>query len=400
MPSYKFRAIQTDGTVEQCESVAESPDALRKEFEAKGVFIDQIKEAAQIQWPLIRKNYVSNKQLYLFIHEFISLLKAGVTIPETLQHLANRPSQPYLSRILQDIRQKLVNGQSLSTSMESYPGVFERMFINAVMIGEKNGQLINSLNSYLAYLKLKISIQQKLRTALVYPAFLSIILVLTVGILFFFVMPRFTMMYAEFDAKLPYPTQLLISLVNSSHVIIPVLLGLSVLLVAGIKYWINKRNGKMYLDKALLSMPGISNVIVPFSISSNASALATLLSVGMPLVEALKSTSRSNSNSYMARKLDIAAQKMAEGNGLAETMRELMIMDESALTMIRAGEKSGQLIPILREIASFNSDKLNDVIARHLALIEPLLMLVMGLVVGGIIFVMYLPIFSIAEVIK
>lgn len=400
MPSYKFRAIYRDGAIEQCETMAESREELHREYEAKGAFIDQVKEVRQYQWSLLQKKYVNDKQLYLFIHEFIALVRAGVTIPDTLQYLAKRPAQPYLSRVLQDVRQRLVNGESLSSSMASYPGVFDRMFVNAVMIGEKNGKLVDSLDSYLSYLKLKIAIQQKLRAALVYPAFLSVILIVTVAILFFFVMPRFTVMYAEFDAALPYPTQLLMTLVDYSHVILPVIIGLSLLLIAGFKYWLSRRNGKIQLDKALLSLPVIRNVAVPFVISSNASALETLLSVGMPLVEALKAISRSSNNSYMAKKLEQAAQRMAEGKGFADTMRELRIMDESALTMVGAGEKSGQLIPILGEIARFNSERLNEVVTRHLALIEPLLMLVMGLVVGGIIFVMYLPIFSIAEVIK
>jgi type IV pilus assembly protein PilC len=213
-------------------------------------------------------------------------------------------------------------------------------------------------------------------------------------------MPRFTKMYAEFDADLPYPTQVLMSVVEHSDVIFPATVILSLILYAVAKYWFTRRDGKVWLDKIMLSAPLIRNVTIPFNISSNTSALATLLSAGMPLVDALKATAKSSSNAYIAEKLRHASQKIAEGHGFADTLKEYEIVDDSALTMIRAGEKSGRLTSILREVSGFNSEKLDNAISRHLALIEPMIMLVMGLVLGGVIFVMYLPIFTIAEVIK
>lgn len=400
MPRYKYKIIKKDGSVEQNEVEADSVDILRKEIELNGGFVEIIKEIKEYQWPILRKKMVTNREFFLFVHEFIALLKAGVTLPEILHHIANRPSQPYFSRVLFEIRKRVVNGQALSSGMAEYPRIFDKMFINAVSIGEKNGQLRNSLAGYLSYLKLKIEIQQKVRAAFVYPAFLSLMLVSAVAVLFFFVLPRFTSMYAEFGAELPYPTRILMVLVDNSHIIIPMLLVLAFAITAFFKHWLNNRKGRVIFDKFILSVPWIREITIPFNISRNTSALAALLSVGVPLVKALRAVSSSCDNAYIAERLETASKQMSEGKGLSETIKGLEIMDDAALTMIRAGEKSGDLIEVLKEISSFNADKMNQAISRHLSLIEPMMMLLIGLIVGGIIFVMYLPIFTIAEVIR
>lgn len=400
MPVYSYKAITSAGTLVEGKQAAVSVDELRSELAAQDLLLQDVRAMGSWWGRLFQRRSVSREQFMLFTHELSTLLNSGITLPETLRILSDRPGQPQLQQSLQKILASINEGQSLSQACAKYPDIFDRLFVAAINIGENSGDLVKSIRAYQSQLSIQIRFMQKIRQAMAYPVFLTLTLVLMLSLLFLFVLPRFVSIYANFGSELPLPTQWLILLVESSYIVIPVMLLMSWL---GRRIFISlvKQDATgLWIDRKKLSLPYLGALLRLSYTGQIAGLLATLLTTGVPLVRAIQITIDSINNRYINHQLSEVKSQVESGTGLSKALESSRLFPDTSLNIMQAGEASGNLSGMLQEVASYHEYRVDNALARIMAFIEPLIMLVMGLVIGGIIFVMYLPIFNVAEVIK
>jgi type IV pilus assembly protein PilC len=291
-------------------------------------------------------------------------------------------------------------GLSLSEACARHPEAFDRLYLAALRTGEKTGDFAAVLARYQGYLRHSVALRKKVGQALAYPVFLLIALAVILALLFAFVMPRFVAMYADVGAALPLPTRLLLGVVDHLHIAAPALLGAALGAAWGWRRWLATDAGRRQRDRLLERLPYAGELARTAAAAQLARTLGTLLGGGTPLVEALRTASGSMASRLYQDRLESATRQVTEGSSLAQAVRATALMPPMAARMIEVGEASGGLDAMLGEIAQFYEELLDTRLSRVMALVEPLLMLLMGVVVGGIIIVMYLPVFHMADVIR
>jgi len=400
MPLYYYTALSKNGALVTGEIAAASEQEVRQALTGEGLLAQNVRKRRGGGLRLFQRRPVRPENFLLFNQEFLALVRAGLTVPEALALAADRPESPgfgqILGRVLEDVR----GGALFSEACARHPDVFDGLYLAALRTGEKSGDLVNVLARYQDYLRHRVALHKKVSQALAYPAFLLLALGVIMAVLFVFVMPRFVAMYSGFDAALPWPTRVLIGVVENLPWIAPLAAGLGAGAWFGWRYWTATEQGRLLVDRMKERLPywgAISRVVAAAQL---ARSLSTLLAGGTPLVEALRTAHGSIPNRAYGARLGRATQRVIEGGSLAQAAREAQLMPQTAIKMIEVGEASGSLDAMLAEVARFYEEALENRLARAMALIEPLLMLLMGLLIGGIIIVMYLPIFHMADIIK
>lgn len=398
MPVYQYTALSERGSPEAGEKAASSEQELRSELTGRGLFVQSVRRKRGSIG--LRRQRIKPEDFLLFVQEFSALTRAGLTIPETLKLVADRPANPILGRVVQRVLEDVQGGTGLSDACAHHPEVFDPLFLAAVRTGEKSGALPSVIQKYQAYLRYRIELQRKVSQALAYPAFLLITLLVILGVLFAFVLPRFVTLYADFGAQLPLPTRVLIAFVDRFPYYMIAFGATGFVGWLAWRRWMVRDSARVWLDGAKERVPILGAVLRNSAISQFARTLSTLLAGGTPLVEAMRITGESLSNRARARRLSEATGLVIEGKSLAQAMLVTALMPATAIKMIEVGEATGGLDIMLADIAGFFEESLSHTLTRMMSLIEPLLMLLMGVLVGGTIIVMYLPIFYIVDVIK
>ncbi len=398
MPAFAYVALLPTGVRVREEAVADSEDALRTDLARRGLLVQSVREKRSRMG--LRAGRVSPEEFALFNQEFMALIRAGLTVPDALALAAKRPDSPALGQMLTRVLHDVQNGALLSEACARHPEAFERLYVAALRTGEKTGDLFLVLGRYHDYLKHRVALRKKLAQALAYPLFLLVALGVILAVLFVFVMPRFVAMYADLGTQLPFATRVLMALVERAYIAVPLIIAAAAAGVWGWRRWTATVDGRRQVDQIKEGLPFLGELQRIVSAAQLARSLSTLLAGGTPLVDALRTAAGSLSNQVHLDRLEAATQRVIGGESLNRAVRATKLMPETAARMVEVGEASGGLDTMLAEVAQFYEDILDARLARSMALIEPLLMLLMGLIIGGIIIVMYLPIFRMAEVIK
>lgn len=399
MPQYQYIALSQNGALIAGESAAASPEILKTELENLGLRAQRIR--IKRNWTKMwRRNTVRAETFLQLVQELLSLMRAGLSLPEVLALAADRPAEPELGQVLNRVLKDVRAGMLLSQACAVHPDIFDALFLAALRTGEKTGELPAVLARYHEFLRRQVALRKKISQALAYPVFLLVALLVILGVMFAFVMPRFVSMYANFDAKLPLPTQWLLAAVEHFPVIALAGGVIGALALFGWRSFATTPAGRLQIDHWKLRAPLIGDATRTAALAHLARSLATLLAGGTPLVEALRTVQESFPNRAFALRVVDVADRVTQGESLAKAVRAARLMPETAIKMIQVGEASGGLDRMLAEVAQFYEDVLENRLARIMALVEPALVLVMGLMIGGIIIVMYLPIFNLAEVIR
>ena len=399
MPIYTYTGLAENGTRIQGEESALSEPVLREDLARRGLMVQELrlKRAGLV---LSRGKRVKPENFLLLNQEFTALLRAGLNIPEALKLAADRPDSPQLSQVLRHVEEAVRGGASLSEACAQHGDVFDGLYLAALRTGEKTGALPQVLAKYQVNLRHRVEIMRKVGHALTYPAFLLITLLVILTVLFVFVLPRFVALYADFGAQLPAPTRALISLVEAMPYVAPLLVLVS---VGGWILWqrlLRDEVMRIRIDEFKEHLPLLGGIYRHTGSAQLARTLETLLSGGTTLVEAMQITAESLPNRYRAQLLKEVRRQVMEGVSLASAMAATKLLNATAVKMIEVGEAGGGLEDMLTEVALFHEEALSNSLTRMMSLIEPILMLLMGVFVGGIIIVMYLPIFYIVDVVK
>ncbi|HEU4692248.1 MAG TPA: type II secretion system F family protein [Vicinamibacterales bacterium] len=379
--------------------VADSEARLRRELEEKGLYVLAINRAGalglgSLNLPTRRK--ISTREFLVFNQELATLLKAGMPLVQSLEILRRRVSNPVLKAVLDDVHERVRSGSSLSEAFEAHGSLFPGVYTASLMAGEKSGSLEQVIRRYVAYVKVVSGVKRKTISALVYPAILLALSLIVVAIIVLKVVPEFGLFYQQFDAQLPWSTRLIVSVSNFAGAYFVLLMVTLAAVIFGAWTWLHRPGNRVRFDRWLTHIPSVGPISQKFATSQAARTLATLLGGGIPLVNAIDVSARSIQNQYIANELHNAAQQVREGGALAAAMNESGAFPDVSIKMVEVGEQTGALQEMLNSLADFYDEEIETSLGRFVTIIEPALLVVMGLVIAGLLLALYMPLFQLS----
>jgi type IV pilus assembly protein PilC len=398
MPLFRYKAARSDGTILEDRVEGESEMAVRVQLENRGLLIfslDGPRAGARVGLRR-RGGHLSLREFLIFNQEFVALVKAGLPILKTVDLLAERAAHPGFQTALQGVRTEIRGGASISEAMARYPDHFPDLYRASIRSGEQTGNLVQVLQRYTAYLKLVIGVREKVVKALAYPVFLIVVGVAVVAFLLMYVMPTFSEIYGQSAAQLPMATQLLLSAVAEFRNWLPWLLAAMAGTALLAYQFVRTEGGREQIDRMSLRLPIVGDVLLKGEIIRLARTLSTVLAGGIPLMTALQITAGAITNRVLSKSLVRATDRVRDGVGLAASLKQEGFLPQMTLEMIEVGETTGSLEAMLQDVAEFHEGELDLRLNQLTTWIEPVLLLVMGFLVGGIVIIMYLPVFQIA----
>ncbi len=398
MPSFHYRAARPDGTIIETDADGETPRAIRAQLEAQGLLVLDLSGSGTR--PSIsfgsRQRPIAPRDFLVFNQEFLALIKAGLPMLRCFDLLADRLAQGGFQQALTSVRESIRGGAAISEAMAMHPTYFPELYQASLRAGEQAGNLAEVLKRYIDYLKMVISIREKVAQATIYP-----LIVLTFGlgiaaILLFFVLPSFAQMYEESGVKLPWATQLLLDFANSASQWI---LGILIVLGLGsgwLYWWKTTPQGIWRIHWLLLNAPLVGPLFLKNQVIRLTRTLSTILGGGIPLISALEVTAQSMPNKVFSRALNSVITHVREGQSLSVALKKEHFLPNLTLEMIEVGETTGALEAMLFEVAEFHEGELDFELSRMMTWIGPFFIILLGVIIGGVVIALYLPIFQMA----
>jgi type IV pilus assembly protein PilC len=377
--------------------VAENEARLRREFEEKGLYVLAIQRAGSLalgSLALPRRTRISTREFLVFNQELATLLKAGMPLVQSLDILRQRVASPLFKSILDDVHDRVRAGNSLSEAFEAHGTLFPGVYTASLMAGEKSGSLEQVIRRYVSYVKIVSTVRRKTISALVYPAILLALSIGVVSLIVLKVVPEFTAFYDQFGEELPLSTRTIVAVSGFATTYFWFILAAIVATVLAIWAWLKSPRQKERFDRWILRVPALGPVAQKFSISQAARTLATLIGGGIPLVNAIDVASRSIKNRYIAAGLHTAGQQVREGRALAAALDDTGAFSDVAIKMVEVGESTGALQEMLNSLAEFYDEEIDTTLGRFITLVEPILLVIMGVVIAGLLLALYMPLFS------
>jgi type IV pilus assembly protein PilC len=395
-----YAAYSRTGNVIRGERAARSADELKQNLLQEDLLPATITRKIGLSLISLKTRQLGSDDFSLLVQELIALLRAGLPIPEVLALLAQRPGQPAIQRVLTQVVENIKHGSTLSAACRLHPGFFDNLFISACETGEASGQLVSALERYQKSLRRSIAIRKSVRQALVYPVFLMMILVGVLAALFFIILPRFTTMYSQMGTALPGPTQLLLNLVDRLPIYLLGVLSIGLVVWLALKILATSEVGHAQMDGLKSKLPIVGSLYSTYGMAKLTRTLATLLEAGAPLLSAMETTAAGLENRQLKNALLNSAKQVSEGAHISKAFTTYQVLTPTALKIVEAGELSGRLSEMLGEVADYYEEWLEGRLRGVTSMVEPIMMLLIGFLVGGVIIVMYLPVFGMADLIQ
>jgi len=382
--------------------VADNEARLRRELEEKGLYVLSLQQRGSfgslgLGGP--RRRRIRHQEFIIFNQELATLLKAGMPLVQSLDILRRRVENPTFKSVLDGIYEKVKAGTSLSDAFSEHSGMFPAVYSASLLAGERSGNLDAVIRRYVAYEKVIGSVRKKTIAALIYPVILMTMMVILIGIIVLRVVPAFSEFYSNFDRPLPLSTRIVMSVSNG---IVRNLLILIVAVVGGGIAgwtWFKQPGQRIRIDRMLLEIPWAGKTIRKFVTAQLARTLATLLGGGIPLVNALEIAVRSLSNRYFAKELDTVRHRVQEGDSFAHALLERGAVADVAVKMVEVGESTGALQEMLNSLADFYDEEIETEVSRFITLVEPVLLVTMGVIIAIVVLALYMPLFELSSVV-
>jgi type IV pilus assembly protein PilC len=398
---FHCRLASNTGEILEGDYVADSEARLRRDLEEKGLFVLSLKPRgglAGLSLRLPNRASISTREFLVFNQELATLLRAGMPLVQSLELLKGRVSSPLFRTVLDDVHERVRAGAALSDAFAAHGSLFPSIYTASLVAGERSGNLDAVLRRFVEYTKVIATMKRKTVSALVYPAILISLALVLVSIIVLKVVPAFSDFYASFGADLPLVTRIIVAV---SDFIRGQFLWLAIALVAAVVLfasWIRRPGQKARFDRLLLKVPVVGDIAAKFSTSQMARTLATLLGGGLPLVNALDIAAKSVGNQFMAMELDVVSARVREGVSFSAALEARRVFPDVAVKMAEVGESTGALQDMLNTVADFYDEEISTNMERFVALVEPVLLVVMGIVIAGLLLALYMPLFQLSSV--
>jgi len=383
-------------TGEVVEQTFTAPDeaALRNDLEQKGFYLFSVRKAMGLKDFGLRRPHIVPDLLLLFGQEMAALLKAGLPLLQALDILLERQRDEVFRRSLTTIREKVKSGVALSEAFRAEGALYPPMLSASIAAGERSGSLEGMLRRFVQYLRLNQSLKKKAIAASVYPLMIVFVMVVMVVVLMIYVIPQFQEFYSGLNVELPLITRVLIAIADfvGAHLL------LFVLVIAGfwiaLVTWLRREGSAVILDRTLLRVPYFGGLMRMYATSQLSRTLSALLSGGLPLVNAMDVAAASVGNRAMAESISSATHHIREGKSLTTALEATGMVDNLALEMVKVGEQTGALGDMLTAVADFYDEELENRMAKALAMVEPVMLVLMAFIVAGMLLAFYLPLFE------
>ena len=401
MAEYLLRYADPRGQMHEQVTEAANEREARERFAQQGYLVYSVRasDLGARLGPLARRKQINLEKFLIFNQQFVTLVRAGLPILKGLDLLADRLTDEKLGRYIRAVRDEVKTGIVLSDAF-AHQQVFPPIYVASVLAGEKSGSLTEVLERYIAYQKLSLALKKKLLVSLLYPAVLIVLVFALILFLVTYVVPNFAALYSSMAARLPLPTTILIAVGTTARSY--VLVGLAALLVgvAAILWWSRRPSAQERLDRIKMNAPLLGEVWIKYQIAQFSRVLGTLLQGGIALVPALETAGRSLGSVLLKKALERTAVLVREGRPLSGALQSTGVVPGLAVDMMEVGESTGALPQMLTSVAEFYEEDVATRMTALLSLIEPAIMIFMGIFVAFVLVSLYLPIFSLADTIR
>jgi len=395
MPDYKYQGTSRSGGsvsgVMTASNKAELANLLKRQQITATKMTEKGKE---FNMPTFGGG-VNAKELAIFTRQFSVMIDAGLPLVQCLEILAGQQENKFFQKVLIGTRGQVEGGATLSAAMRSSPKVFDALYVNMVEAGETGGILDTILQRLSTYIEKNVKLQRAVKSALVYPVGVLSVAGGVITLLLWKVVPIFATLFAGLGVDLPLPTKIVIALSN----FVGSIFGLLILValggaIFGLKVWYGTSQGRFVLDTIVLKLPVLGILMRKIAVARFTRTLGTLISSGVPILEGLDITAKTAGNAVVERALQKVRKSLEEGKSLTEPLKESEVFPGMVTQMIAVGEQTGAMDAMLQKIADFYEEEVDAAVKDLLTALEPIMIVVLGVVVGGVVISMYLPLFS------
>jgi type IV pilus assembly protein PilC len=395
MPVYTYRGVNRTGSTVAGERAAASKAEVAAMLRRENINVSKLSEKGkEFNVPTFGTG-VDAKELAIFTRQFSVMIDAGLPLVRCLEILAGQQENKSFQKILNGVRGSVEGGATLSTSMKQYDKVFDPLYYNMVEAGETGGILDTILQRLSTYIEKNVKLKRAVKSALIYPVSVLGIAAMVITLLLWKVVPIFVTLFNGLDVDLPLPTRIVIGLSNFVGSIYgAMILVLFIASLVALKFWYGTPQGRMVLDHVLLKVPMVGILLRKIAVARFTRTLGTLISSGVPILEGLDITARTSGNAVVERAIIQTRKAVEAGRSLVDPLKETDVFPGMVTQMIGVGEQTGAMDAMLQKIADFYEDEVDAAVKDLLTALEPMMIVFLGVVVGGIVISMYLPLFS------
>lgn len=403
MPTFSYKAVDNLGNQISGKQEAESKQELIKQLAEKGQFVTYVyqEKESKLSSPsfLEKIRGIKKEDISLFTTQLLTMVSAGLSLAEGLRDLSTQTENIKLQKVIKDIEDKVLAGESLSMALSHHPQVFPEMYVNMISAGEVGGALETVLERLAAFYDQEINLQQRIKTAMTYPIVLLVVAVMVIIFILVNFIPKFVVIFERMGINLPLPTLILlkVSMFLKNFGLILGLVFAGLILMS--RNYIKTEPGKKQYDRLKLSLPIFGGLNLKVSCSRFLRTLGTLYSAGVPILQAIDVSRRTMGNKVLAEKLSITSQ-ISSGESLSDPLRSTGLFPPMVIRMISTGEKAGALHQMLNKAADFYDLEIENTIERLSALLEPVILLIMGGIVALIMASTLLPMFQMVKLLR
>jgi type IV pilus assembly protein PilC len=395
MPDYKYRGTNRSGASVSGVATAANKTELASLLKRQQITPTKMSEKGkEFNIPTFGSG-VDSKELAIFTRQFSVMIDAGLPLVQCLEILASQQENKTFQKVLTATRAQVEGGSTLSTAMRSSPKVFDALYTNMVEAGETGGILDTILQRLSTYIEKNVKLQRAVKSALVYPVGVLTVAGGVITLLLWKVVPIFATLFAGLGADLPLPTKIVVGLSNFVGSIFGLLIVVAFIAVlVGLKVWYGTPSGRYAIDATVLKLPVLGLLMRKIAVARFTRTLGTLISSGVPILEGLDITARTAGNAVVERALFKVRKALEEGKSLTEPLKETAVFPGMVTQMIAVGEQTGAMDAMLQKIADFYEEEVDAAVKDLLTALEPIMIVFLGVVVGGVVISMYLPLFS------
>jgi type IV pilus assembly protein PilC len=400
---FRCRLGTAGGEIIEGVYVADTEAHLRRELEDKGLFVLSLQRRGVLPaFGLSRahRRRIRRQELLVFNQELATLLKAGMPLVQSLDILRQRVLNPTFKAVLDEIYDRVKAGTALSDAVAAHPDLFPPVYAASLMAGERAGNLDEVIRRYVAYEKVIGAVRRRTISALIYPAILATLMLILIGIIVLRVVPAFSEFYSNFGRALPLSTRIVVGVSRFVVGNFAIIAAACAVTGIGLVTWWKQAGQRTRIDRMLLELPWAGATVRKFSTSQLARTLATLLGGGIPLVNALEIAGRSMTNRFLAGEIAEVGGRVREGESFAAAMLARGVFPDVAVKMVEVGESTGALQEMLNSLAEFYDEEIETEVARFITLVEPLILVIMGIVIALVVLALYMPLFELSSVVR
>lgn len=399
--TFKWTGKTTTGVFQSGEITAPTKDDVISALRRQGIIPTSVVEAKKPAAKIgVSKGGVKEKDLVVFTRQFATLFSSGIPIVQGLEIMAKQTEKKALKNILNQVKESIESGSTLADALRKHPKVFDSLYVNMVAAGEIGGVLDSVLLRLADYIEKTMKLKKKVKGAMIYPGIILSVAVSVVAIIMVFVIPIFAKIFSEMGVELPLPTRIVIGLSNFlAGIGGAILLVGFILLVIAILQYRKTEQGRRVIDKFLLDLPIFGDLLKKVAVGRFSRTLGTLIGSGVPILEGLEICAKTSGNKVVEREVLNTKREVTTGSTVAETLKNSKIFSPMVVQMINVGESTGSLEQMLIKVADFYDDEVDQAVVNLTTMLEPLMIIFMGVSVGFIVVALYLPIFKLGGVI-